>query len=107
MTGVEPTAVRRWLSCHPMFQDIALACAVVAFGVAGELSGMRGQTDGVVNARDVLALAVAALAVVTRRRWPALVLVATAVAASVLFLIVDTRQPVGSLRRPTFSRFEM
>jgi signal transduction histidine kinase len=81
------------MSRHPLFQDTVLACVVVAFGTAGELSGMRGQTDGVITTRDVLALAVAALAVVTRRWRPPLALVATAVAAAV-FILIGVRTPV-------------
>lgn len=81
------------MSRHPLFQDTVLAGVIVAFGTAGELSGMRGQTDGVITTRDVLALAVAALAVVTRRWRPPLALVATAVAAAV-FILVGVRTPV-------------
>lgn len=90
---MEPTAVRRWMSRHPLFQDVVLAGVIVAFGAAGELSGMRGQTDGVITTRDVLVLAVAALAVVTRRWRPPAALVATAVAAAV-FILVGVRTPV-------------
>ncbi|WP_410793246.1 sensor histidine kinase [Kribbella sp. C-35] len=77
-----------------MLLDVVLACAVVAGGVAGELSGMRGETDGVITTRDVLALIVALLAVLLRRVRPRVVLLATAVAAAVLLGVTDVRLPV-------------
>jgi signal transduction histidine kinase len=87
-------AVRRWVSRHPLLQDIVLACAVVAFGVGGELSGMRGETDGSITTRDVVAMVIALFAVAARRRRPRLNLVATAVATSVFLVATGTQQPM-------------
>lgn len=85
--------VRRWMSRHPLLQDVVPACAVVAFGVAAELSGMRGATDGTITGRDVLALAIALLAVTVRRRWPRAVLVAATVTTAVILVVTRTQQP--------------
>ncbi|MEI8409721.1 MULTISPECIES: sensor histidine kinase [unclassified Kribbella] len=90
---MDQTAVRRWVGCHPLHLDVVLACAVVAAGVVGELSGMRGQTDGVINTRDVAALAIALVAILTRRVRPRRTLVATAVAAAVLLVVTEVEQP--------------
>jgi signal transduction histidine kinase len=91
---MDPMAVRRWVSCNPLLLDTVLACVVVALGAAAELSGMRGQSDGVISARDVVAMVIALLAILTRRRWPRHVLAGTTVAAAVLMLATDSRQPV-------------
>ncbi|WP_431919451.1 sensor histidine kinase [Amycolatopsis tucumanensis] len=87
-------ATRRWTSRHPLARDILLACVVVTFGAAGELSGMRGETDGVLTTRDVVALLVALLAVAARRYHPPLNLAATAVASTVLVVATGVEQPV-------------
>jgi signal transduction histidine kinase len=92
--GMAPMAVRRWVRDHPLLMDTVLAGAVVAFGIGGELNGMRGETDGAITTRDVLAMAFALLAILTRRRWPRLNLVATAVAASVLMVATGEELPV-------------
>ncbi|MFJ5985538.1 sensor histidine kinase [Lentzea sp. NPDC092896] len=86
-------SVRRWVARHPLLRDVALACFVVAGGTAGQLSGMHGRTDGIISTPDVLALAIAFVALATRRRRPALNLVATAVAAAVL-VATTGMQPV-------------
>ncbi|MFD4637336.1 sensor histidine kinase [Lentzea sp. NPDC058436] len=84
----------RWVASHPVLRDVALTCFVVAGGIAGELSGMRGQTDGAITTRDVVALAIALVAVSTRRLRPAVSLVCTAVAVAVLVLVTGVLQPV-------------
>jgi signal transduction histidine kinase len=91
---MDPIVVRRWASRHPLLRDAVLACVVVAFGVAAELSGMGGQTDRSITGRDVLAMAITLLAVLSRRRWPRLDLVATAVATAVLVAVTHTQLPV-------------
>ncbi|SEQ28015.1 sensor histidine kinase [Lentzea albida] len=87
-------SVWRWVASHPVLRDIALTCVVVAGGVAGELSGMRGQTDGALTTRDFVALAVVVVAVSTRRLRPALNLVGTAVAALAMVLVTGVLQPM-------------
>lgn len=91
------SACRRWTSRHPLLLDIVLACVVVAMGIGGELSGMRGETDGKITAPDVVALGIALFAVAARRQSPRAVLVAAAVAGAVLMVTTGTRQPVLSI----------
>src|SRR5262245_39501449 len=43
---------------HPLLRDVVLTLFVVGGGIAAELSGMRGQTDGIITTRDVIALTV-------------------------------------------------
>jgi signal transduction histidine kinase len=87
-------AVRRWASRHPLLYDTVLACVVVAGGVAGQLARMGEEPDRSITTPDVLAMVVALLAIATRRQWPRLTLVATAVAAAVLVVTTDAKQPV-------------
>ncbi|MFC3452670.1 sensor histidine kinase [Amycolatopsis speibonae] len=82
-------AIRQWMARHPLLHDAALACAVVAFGVVGELAGMGDRS---ITTRDVVAMAIALLAMAARRWRPPLVLAGFAVAASVFFGVTGARQ---------------
>jgi signal transduction histidine kinase len=55
---------------------------------------MRGETDGSITTRDVVAMVIALLAIAARRWRPRLDLVVTAVATAVLLLTTDAQQPV-------------
>jgi signal transduction histidine kinase len=94
MKSTKMSAIRRWARCHPLILDAALGCAVVAFGLIGELSGMGGRHVGTTTGGDVPAMVCSLLAVTVRRRWPRQVMVATAVAASVIVMATGAKEPV-------------
>jgi signal transduction histidine kinase len=90
---MDPTMVRRWAARHPLLLDVAVIGAVAAAGVVAKTSGMRGPVDETISAGDVVALVVALIAILARRWRPRVVLVATAVATTVLMVVTDDRLP--------------
>jgi signal transduction histidine kinase len=70
-----------------MVVDATVGCLMVAGSVVGELKGADHRGDGTIEGHDVAAMVVALLAVTLRRRWPQPILVATAVATSVLMVV--------------------
>ncbi|WP_221355598.1 sensor histidine kinase [Streptomyces beigongshangae] len=92
---------RNRLRHHPLIVDGALAAAVLACMVIGsfaEPNGRHGTSWGTHNMPDPLSLfltALAAAALVLRRRSPMRVLAATGALSTVEFVIGDPRAPVA------------
>jgi signal transduction histidine kinase len=90
---MDPTVVRRWAARHPLLLDVVLLAAVAVAAVAARTSGIRGPGDETISTGDVVALFVALIAILARRWRPRVVLVATAVATTVLMVVTDDRLP--------------